>query len=601
MRALCPLILSLAFASPALSQTSSPAPLPPAAASTTSTTNPSPAAREPFDSPPPTPDHAQVLRGAYGPYRANNDLLSYHLTLHVDPQARSISGSNEVRFKMLADGKRIQLDLTPDLQIDRIDTGGEVQLPFTRDGGAVFIDFWNPLRKGETYKVFVYYHGNPIAKGRFGGMSFETDPAGRPWIFTADEDDGCSIFWPCKDQWQDEPQEGMDLSIAVPNGLMDVSNGRLISSIPLSGNQAGYTQWNWHVSYPINAYGVALNIGAYQHFSDTYRNKEHPAFPPLPLDFYVLPEDLARAKVQFAQVRAMLDAFEHYLGEYPFARDGYKLVQVPYAGMEHQSAVAYGNRFQNGYGAAAPDGTRDWTGVNISPRFDFIIIHESGHEWFGNSVSAADRCDMWIHEAWTTYLETLFVEFHYGRADALKYTSGLVPKVHNHSPILTECGTATDPPQDQYFKGALMIATLRSWLATTAASPAAADREWFTLLHDFYQQFKYQNISTATVISWWNDHTSHTIHHDLTPFFDQYLRHTAIPALELTWLPDTPGSSTHTVLYKWQADEPAFAMPVRAGSRLLHPTTAWQTLQTPLKPEDFAVSTDLAYINVSRN
>ena len=546
---------------------------------TTSITNPAPNAQDTPAPPPATPTRADVLRGAYGPNRANNDLLYYHLDVRVDPIAKSIAGKNTVRFKMVEDGNRVRLDLTETLAIDSI-TLDKTPLHYTRDSGAIFIDFPRPLLKFQTYSIEIAYHGNPISKGRFGGMSFEKDPVGRPWIFTADEDDGCSIFWPCKDQWRDEPQDGMDISVSVPNELTDISNGRFVSKVPQPG---GYTQWNWHVSYPINSYDVALNIGAYQHFSDKWHD--------LALDYYALPEDLAKAKITFPQTRGMLDAFTHYFGDYPFARDGYKLIQVPYAGMEHQSAVAYGNGFENGYLH------RDWTGVGISPRFDFIIIHESGHEWFGNSVSAADRADMWIHEAWTTYLETLFVEFHYGKPDALKYTQGFIPKVRNRTPILGERGVNADPPQDQYFKGALMIATLRSILDN--------DTEWFANLKAFYEHFKYQNILTEDVIAWWNI----ALKQDLTPFFNQYLRHTAIPALELSWLPDAPapnGASptTHTVLYKWEADEPAFAMPVKAGDpahwQTLHPTQQWQILKTPLTSDQFQIATDLFYINVSK-
>ena len=373
-----------------------------------------PAPPENAPSPPP-PTRAQVLRGAYGPYRANNDLLYYHLDIKVDPVAKTIAGRNQVRFRMLTDATRIQLDLTDTLDIDRI-TLGSTRLTYQRDSGTVFIDFSRTLHAGQTYSIDFFYHGQPHSTGRFGGMSFETDPTGRPWIFTACEDDGSSIWWPSKDQWRDEPQDGMDLSIAVPDALTDVSNGHFVSKIALKGENTGYTQWNWHVSYPINSYDVALNIGAYTHFSDTYTSKE---FAPLPLDFYVLPEDLGKAKAQFVQARDMLSSFEKYFGEYPFARDGYKLIQVPYTGMEHQSAVAYGNGFKNSIYIP------DWTGVGISPRFDFIIVHESGHEWFGNAVTAADRSDMWIHEGWTTYLEALFVEDHYGHADALKYLNGI--------------------------------------------------------------------------------------------------------------------------------------------------------------------------------
>jgi aminopeptidase N len=542
------------------------------------------------------PSRADILRGAYGPYRANNDLLYYHLDIKVDPARKTVSGKNTIRFRMLSNASRIQLDLTETLKIDGILLGRE-PLKYSRDSGAVFIDFPQTLLAGQTYAIDFYYSGAPVAKGRFGGMSFELDPAGRPWIFTACEDDGSSIWWPSKDQWRDEPQDGMDISVAVPDSLTDISNGRFVSKVELTGQDAGYTQWNWHVSYPINSYDVALNIGAYSHFSDTYTSKQ---FPPLSMDFYALPEDLAKAKTQFAQAKGMLEAFEHYFGEYPFARDGYKLIQVPYAGMEHQSAVAYGNKFANGYFVSP-----DWTGVGISPRFDFIIIHESGHEWFGNAVTAADRSDMWIHEGWDTYLESLFVEYFYGRADALLYLNG-VPNpppaeagvrrfngVRSHvatfdrRPVVTERGVDGDPPQDMYFKGAMMINTLRSIVAD--------DPRWFTLIHDFYQHFKYTTTMTEDVIAWWNQQTGL----DLTPFFRQYLRHVVIPTLELNFDP-----ATQTVLYKWQADEPNFTMPVEVGDpahwQTIQPTLEWQVLKTTLTKERFQVATDLFYINVSK-
>jgi aminopeptidase N len=523
-----------------------------------------------------------VLLGAYGPFRANNDLLSYHLTLRVDPVAKTIAGSNLIRFRMLEDSDRIQIDLTQDLPIDAIEfpgREGSTALHYTRDERAIFIDFPEMLRKGSVWSILIRYHGTPVEHGRFGDLSFSTDPAGRPWIVTSDEDDGCSTWFPCKDQWRDEPQEGTELSISVPNGLVDVSNGRLVSSRDLHD---GYTEWNWHVSYPINSYDIALNIGAYTHFNDVWKNPEHPEFPPVTLDFYVLPEDLAKARTQFMQVKPMLSTYEHYFGEYPFQRDGYKLVQVPYAGMEHQSAIAYGNKFANGYFISP-----DWTGVGISPRFDFIIIHESGHEWFGNSITAADRADMWIHEAWTTYLEVLYVERQYGRADAIKYTSGFVPKVFNRRPVLAERGVNQDPDRDQYFKGALMIATLRSIIDD--------DPRWFTLLHAFYQHFKYQNILTEDVVTWWNKQLGQ----DLTPFFNQYLRHTAVPCLELNF-----DEVSHTVMYKWQADEPGFSMPVEVGNpahwQTIHPTLDWQILPTNLTRDQFQVATDLFYVNVSK-
>jgi aminopeptidase N len=517
---------------------------------------------------PKPPTHDDLLRGAYGPYRANNDLLSYDLSIRVDPEKKFISGTNIIRFKMLQDGNRIQLELFPSLKIDKI-AQRSTTLNYDRDGGTFFVNFPKPLRAGHTYSIDVHYSGTPTETGRFGCFTFKKDPAGRPWINTACEGDGAYVWWPNKEQWRDEVQN-MKISVEVPNGLTDVSNGKFAGKKDLGD---GYTRWNWKVHYPINNYDVALNIGNYVHFSDKFGS--------LPLDYYVLPEDLDKAKVQFAQVPGMMKAYYHYLGEYPFKKDGYKLVQVPYAGMEHQSAVAYGNRFKNGYYE------RDWTGVGISPRFDFIIIHESGHEWFGNSISAADKSDMWIHEGWTTYLESLYVEYNYGHEDALKYINAYKKKVKDDQPIITARGTNAEPSQDQYFKGTLFINTLRSIVND--------DTRWWKLLHDFYQHFKYQNIMTEEVVQYFNQQLGM----DLTPIFDQYLRHTAIPTLELKF-----DEAAGKVTYRWQADEKAFNMPVRVGQQehweTIHPTTNWQTMKTPLPRDQFAVATDLYYINVSR-
>lgn len=518
---------------------------------------------------PAAPTRADILRGAYGPYRANNDLLYYHLSVRVDPARKFISGSNTIRFRMLKNATRIQLDLYPDLKVDKILLGSR-PLQYTREEGAVFVDFPRTLRKGRVYTIVFYYEGYPKTKGRFGGITFGKDPAGRPWVVTSCEDDGASIWWPNKDQWRDEVKN-MEISVAIPNGLVDVSNGKFMGKTSL-GN--GYTRWNWFVHYPINNYDVALNIGDYVHFHDHYGS--------LPLDYYVLPEDLAKAKKQFQQVKGMLQAFTHYFGPYPFPKDGYKLIEVPYAGMEHQSAIAYGNGFTNGYL------DRNWTHTPYSMKFDFIIIHESAHEWFGNSITAADRSDMWIHEGWATYMETLYVEYWWGHNAAIEYLNGLKPKVKNLRPIVAERGVDATPPEDQYFKGALMLNTLRSVVNN--------DKRWFAVIHGFYQHFKYQNIMTGDVVAYFDRATGM----NLTPIFDQYLRHASIPTLVLKF--DAPRG---TVAYRWKADVPDFAMPVRVGSKgnwtIVHPlTTRWQTMKTRLDQATFGADTDLYYVNVNK-
>ena len=514
------------------------------------------------------PTRADVLRGEYGRYRANNDLLYYHLDVRIDPAAKTIAGKNLIRFKMLKDDTRIQLDLYANLNVDGIQLGA-LPLKFTRELNTVWVDFPETLKAGRTYDIDFRYSGTPKEQGRFGGMVYGKDPAGNPWIFTACEGEGAAIWWPNKDQWRDEV-ERMDISVTIPSGLTDVSNGAFAGKTDLGD---GYTRWDWAVHYPINNYSVSVNIGQYVHFADRSDG--------LPLDFFVLPGSLEKAKQQFAQANGMIQAYEHYFGEYPFPKDGYKLVEVPYSGMEHQSAVTYGNHFANGYLE------RDWTGVGVSPKFDFIIIHESGHEWFGNAVSAADVSDMWIHEGWTTYLEALYVEHVFGYEDALKYINGYKSKVRNREPIIAQRGIHRTPPQDMYFKGALFLHTLRSVVDD--------DPRWWALIHDVFQHFKYRNILTEEMV----DYINGRLGQDLTPMFDQYLRRTEIPTLELAF-----DEAAGTVAYRWKADERAFAMPIKVGVpsdwQILHPTTDWQVMKTTLKRDEFQVATDLFFVGVTK-
>jgi aminopeptidase N len=527
---------------------------------------PAPARPLPTQAP---PTHADRLRGEYGRYRANNDLLYYHLDIRVNPDTKSIAGKNTVRFRMVQDDTRIQLDLYPDLTVDRI-LLGQAPLKYQRDVNAVFIDFPETLEAGRVYSIDFYYSGNPREQGRFGGMAFRKDPTGKPWINTACEETGSSVWWPNKDQWRDEPDEGMEISVAVPAELMDVSNGRFAGKIDVGD---GYTRWNWLVHYPINSYNVSLNIGSYVHFDDHLEG--------LPLDFYVLPGSLEKARTQFAQAKPMIQAFEHYFGPYPFPKDGYKLIEVPYSGMEHQSAVTYGNHFANGYLE------RDWTGVGVSLKFDFIIIHESGHEWFGNAVSAADVSDMWIHEGWTTYLEALYVEHVFGYDAALKYINGYKTKVRNREPIITQRGIHRSPPQDMYFKGALFLHTLRSVVND--------DARWWKLLRDVFQHFKYQNIMTEDLVRFFNAQLGQ----DLTPMFDEYLRRTELPTLELAF-----NQAEGTLAYRWKAEERAFAMPIRVGIpgkwQIIRPTTDWALMPNTIPKDEFEVATDLYYVNVTK-
>ena len=513
------------------------------------------------------PTRADVLRGEYGRYRANNDLRHYTLDVRVDPDKKHLSGTNKIRFRMLRDDTRIQIDLYANLDVDRI-VLGTTPLKYAREINAVFVEFPETLRAGREYAIDFHYSGTPIETGRFGGIAFRKDPDGNHWINTACEGEGSSIWWPSKDQWRDEPDEGMDLRVAIPNHLVDVSNGRFLGKTDLGD---GYTRWDWRVHYPINSYNVSLNIGNYVHFAERMGD--------LTLDYYVLPANIENAKRQFAQARPMLEIYEDVFGEYPFGKDGFKLIEVPYSGMEHQSAVTYGNRWTNGYLE------RDWTGVGVSLKFDFIIIHESAHEWFGNAVSAADVSDMWIQEGWATYLEVIYVERLFGADDALKYVNGLKEKVRNTEPIITQRGIHRTPPADQYFKGALFLHTLRHVVADEA--------KWWAMLRDVYQKFKYQNTMTEELLAFMNARLGM----DLTPIFDQYLRRAAIPTLELAF-----NETDKTVAYRWRADERNFAMPIRVGApgawQTIQPTAEWKVMASGVAPEQFQVATELFYVNV---
>lgn len=485
---------------------------------------------------------ADSLRGSWGQWRDNNDLLYYDLNVKVDVEKKFLSGKNTIRFTMLKTDDRIQLDLFENMQIDSI-LWRSTKLRYSREFNAVFIDFPRKLIAGKTHTVEFYYSGYPQEAGRFGGLAFKEDSLGNPWVITACQGIGASLWWPNKDQKPDEV-DSMKISIAVPSDLMDVSNGRFLGKTDLGD---GYTRYDWKVHYPINNYSVSMNIGKYTHFAETHGN--------LTLDYYVLPFHLEAAKKQFSQVKPMMACFEKFFGPYPFPRDGYKLVEVPYAGMEHQSAVAYGNRYQNGYLGV------DWTGVDINTKFDFIIVHESGHEWYGNSVTANDVSDAWIQEGWTTYAEGVYVECLFGYEDAIKYLNGYQKKVGNREPIIGPIGVNHWPTQDQYFKGALFLNTLRHVVDN--------DDQWWALIKAYTAHFKYKNIWTKDVINYFNDY----LKRDLRPLFEQYLYWADMPVLQYEF-------TTDSVRYRWRANVDDFAMPikVRIDGKLqsIQPTTQWQ-------------------------
>lgn len=508
------------------------------------------------------------LRGSLRPERACFDVQHYALDVKIDPAAKSVVGNNTIQFKVVSPTSRIQLDLFADMNVDSIVFQNR-KLAYKRDFGAVFIDFPGRLSAQTEQTLQFYYSGHPIIAKRApwdGGFVFSKDTAGQPWIGVAVQGDGASLWYPVKDTQTDEPDLGATISVSVPNGLMDVSNGRFKGSVDLKN---GYTRWDWEVKNPINTYDITVNIGDYVHLHDEHNG--------LDLDYYVLRANEEKARKQFEQVKPMMDCFQQKFGTYPFADDGYKLVETPYLGMEHQSAVAYGNKYGNGY-----LGT-DLSATGVGMLFDFIIIHESGHEWFGNSITSADVADMWIHESFTCWSESVYLECRYGKEKASTYINGLKRNVENDIPIIGQYGVNNEGSGDMYYKGALMLNTIRSIVDD--------DAKWWKMILDYANQFRHKIVTTEEVVAFFNQHTGR----DLTPVFDQYLRHRNIPVLELKF-------GKKKLRYRWRSDVAHFAMPIEItikGQKMrLDGSNDWQTISIPtIKPSEVTVATDRYYID----
>jgi len=495
---------------------------------------------------------ADSLRGSLRTERAY-DVLKYHLQVQIDPEERFISGFNTITFKAEKDLPTMQIDLFENMQIDSI-MYGDKKLAYERKFNAVFVEFEEALKCKATDSIQVFYSGNPIVAKNApwdGGFIFKKDEEGNPWIAVAVQGTGASLWYPNKDHQSDEPEEAL-IEIAVPNGLTNVSNGRLLGKTDL---QNGYTRWSYKVNNPINNYDIVFNIANYVHFQDTYKD--------LDLDYYVLPYNLEKAKKQFAEVKPMMECFYEKFGEYPFQEDGYKLVETPYLGMEHQSAVAYGNYYKMGYLG------RDLSGTGIGLKWDFIIIHESGHEWFGNSITSKDIADMWIHEGFTTYSEAVYVECRWGKEDALEYLKGLRKNIGNQASIIGDYGVNSEGSGDMYPKGANLLNTLRSIYND--------DELWWKTLKDYTLTFRHKIIDTKMVEDFFNA----PVKTNLQPIFDQYLRYSAIPVLEFK-------DTGKRISYRWKTDVADFNMPVDVfidkKEIRINPSNTWKEL--PKKVED---------------
>lgn len=499
---------------------------------------------------------ADTLRGTLSPIRSCFDVTYYDLILSVDVENQKLSGVNHIHFDAIAEFDSIQLDLFANMQIDSI-VLNDKKLSFSRLHNAFFVSFPEKVKIGERRAISVYYQGKPIVAKNApwdGGFVWKTDSDGNPWIGVACEGTGASLWWPNKDHLSDEP-DSMRISCSVPNNLMCVANGDLVAR----NLKQDAMEWVWDISYPINNYNVTLNIADYAHFDNVYVNTSGDT---LRCDYYVLKQNLEKAKSQFQQVGEMMDCFEEAFGPYPFYNDGYALVETPYLGMEHQSAIAYGNKFMPGYLGRYP-GDMD---------FDYIIIHETGHEWWGNSVSMNDVADMWIHESFCTYSESVYVECKYGYEKMLEYLQYQKMFINNRSPIYGIYGLNHEGNGgDMYYKGAWMIHTLRNVMNNDSLFKAT--------LKGIAQEFAYQTIDGEQIIEYVNQKAKY----NFSPLFEQYLKHSDVPVLEYKW-------EKKELSLRWNAKAEGFRMPVIYSlgdieKRVLVSNSEWSIL--PLSKKEF--------------
>ena len=498
-----------------------------------------------------------TLRGSITPERIWWDLKYYHLDIQVFPETKTIKGKNTVRYTVLQPNKVLQIDLQTPLKITKV-TQMNHELKVVSEGNAHFIHLLNEQKIGETNSITVFYEGKPKEAIRApwdGGFSWKKDKNGKHFIATSCQGLGASVWWPNKDHMYDEV-ENMDISVRVPSNLMNVSNGRLKD---IEKHNDKTTTYHWTVKNPINNYGINVNIGDYVHFSEKFNGEGGV----LDMDYYVLKDNLEKAKVHFKDAPKMMKAFEHWFGKYPFYEDSFKLVEVPYLGMEHQSSVTYGNQYKKGYLG------NDLSGTGWGLKFDFIIIHEAGHEWFANNITYKDMADMWIHESFTAYSENLFVDYYYGKKASSEYVIGTRRAIQNDKPIIADYNVNASGSGDMYYKGANMLHTIRTMVND--------DEKWRQILRGLNHTFYHKTVITKEIEDYLSKHSGI----DLSSIFNQYLRDIRIP--ELTY-----AIKGDQLKYRWTKTVKGFKMPIKVNidgkTKTLEPTTFWKTLNLP-KPE----------------
>lgn len=480
---------------------------------------------------------ADSLRGYLSPLRTCYDINYYHLDIKFDIDNKFISGNVQFKFTATTDFTKLQFDLFSNLKVEKVIYKGS-ELPYTREYNAVFITFPQTIQKDSKQEFTVYYSGNPTIARHApwdGGIVYAQDSLKNPWVATACQGMGASVWWPNKDQQVDEVDSAL-ISISVPTGLQDVSNGRLRKVTKLKD---GYTRFDWFVANPINNYDIEANIGKYAHYTDTYDGGKGK----LTLDFWPLSYNLDKAKKQWGEnAKPMIKAFEHWFGPYPFYEDGYKLIETPHLGMEHQSGTAYGNHYHNGYLG------RDLSGTGWGLKWDFIVVHESGHEWFGNNITSKDLGDMWIHESFTNYSESLFIENQYGKQAGQEYVHGTRFLIVNDRPIVGPYNVNKEGSGDMYYKGGNLLNMVRTIIND--------DEKWRNILRGLNKTFYHQTVTYDDIVNYISAQSGI----NLSPVFDQYLHYKNIPILEFM-------SRDKKLYCRWQADAKGFDMPVRVKTK----------------------------------
>lgn len=516
------------------------------------------------------------LRGSNTLQRAWWNVKHYDLAVSVFPKTKTIKGTNKISFTVEKQMRKMQIDLQQPMQITQIIHQNK-QLKFTREGNVFWVEFSTTLPLHSTQNITVYFEGKPKEATQppwDGGITWKKDNNNVDFIASSNQGIGASIWWPNKDFSADEPDNGAIISVNIPEHLTNVSNGKLIAVI--SHKQQKRKTYTWKVTNTINNYGISINIGDYAHFSEVFKGEKGS----LNCEYWVLKKNLKKAKKQFQQVPKMLTAFEYWFGPYPFYEDDYKLVETPYLGMEHQSCIAYGNHYKNGYLGS------DLSGTGIGLKFDYIIIHESGHEWFANSITNKDVADMWIHEGFTCYSESLYIDYHFGTENANKYVQGMRKNIQNNKPLIGQYLVNNSGSSDMYYKGLNILHTLRQMINN--------DEKWRTILRGLNNEFYHQTVTTQQIENYMSTHSGLP----LNGFFNQYLRTVKIPVLELKY-------NNKKLKYQFKNTVANFKMPVKIwvnkkpvwinASNKLSTYTATYDIKTVVVDKNFYIKTKKKY------